>query len=67
MKELILVEKDTVISKENEVAEKMNNYFIDAVDNLGVVPYLDENDNNINYRNKIDSFKICKSSEYSQN
>ena len=31
IKELILVEKDTVTSKENEVAEKMNNYFIDAV------------------------------------
>ena len=54
LKELILVEKDTVTSKENEVAEKMNNYFIDAVDSLGVVPYLDENDNNIYSRNKID-------------
>ena len=28
-----------------------------AVDSLGVVPYLDENDNNINSRNKIDM--IC--------
>ena len=49
-----MVEKNTVTSKENEVAEKMNNYFIDAVDSLGVVPYLDENDNNIYSRNKID-------------
>ena len=41
-------------SKENEVAEKTNNYFIDAVDSLGEVPYLDENDYNIYSSNKID-------------
>ena len=33
-KELILIENDKVTSNENEVAEIINNYFVDVIKNL---------------------------------
>lgn len=35
-RDLILVENDKIISKEKEVAEKMNDYFIDIVEDLEI-------------------------------
>ena len=34
-KEFILIENDEVITNVNEVAEKMNNFFIETIENLG--------------------------------
>ena len=39
-KEIILVQNDTVTSDKTEVAEKFNNYFIEAVENLDIETYV---------------------------
>ena len=38
-KEIILVEDNNITSDAKEVAEKMNNFFLQAVENLAIVPY----------------------------
>ena len=37
--DIIIVENGEAISDKKEVAEKLNNFFIEAVDNLGIEPY----------------------------
>ena len=46
-KNIIIVEKDTIISNNIEVAEKLNNFFIEAVENLEIEPFVPHNDNRI--------------------
>ena len=41
--DIILVENNKTISDKEEVAEKLNNFFIEAVDNLEIEPYAPEN------------------------
>ena len=38
--EIILIEKDLVVTNEQEVAEKMNSYFVDAIENLNIEPFI---------------------------
>ena len=40
-KNITLIEKDEIISKDNEVAEKLNTFFIEAVKNLEIEPFND--------------------------
>ena len=40
-KNIIIVEEDKIISKNEEVAEKLNNFFIKAVENLEIEPFAD--------------------------
>ena len=54
-KEFILIENDVVISDENKVAEKMNNYFIEAIENLDIVPFIEEDEIEIIPCNIIDT------------
>ena len=42
-KELVLIEKDVITSKKTEVADKMNNYFVDSIKNLDIEPFLENN------------------------
>ena len=44
-KKIILIENDTIISDDKEVAEKMNNFFITAVSNLNIEDLFPVNDN----------------------
>ena len=46
-KNIIIVEKETIISNNTEVAEKLNNFFIEAVENLEIEPFVPHNDNRI--------------------
>ena len=46
---VIIVEKDTITSKD-EVTEKLNNFFIEAVENLEIEPFVLNLDNNIKHR-----------------
>ena len=36
---IVIVESDNIFSDNKEVAEKLNNFFIDAVENLGIEPF----------------------------
>ena len=38
---MTLIEKDEIISKDNEVAEKLNTFFIEAIKNLEIEPFTD--------------------------
>ena len=42
-KDIIIVENDTIISENIKVAEKLNNFFSEAVENLDIIPYLPKN------------------------
>ena len=57
-KEFILIENDEVITNVNEVAEKMNNFFIETIENLEIEPYpvINEkkDDKNKNCKNMIE-------------
>jgi hypothetical protein len=46
-RDIILVENEETISDKKEVAEKLNNFFIEAVDNLDIPSYLPENTQHI--------------------
>ena len=39
---ITIVEKDTVISNKKEVAEKLNNFFVESVDNLDIEHFVTE-------------------------
>ena len=54
-KDITIVDKDNIISKNSKVAEKLNNFFIDAVTNLDIESFAPnvESDSNINYINNI--------------
>ena len=53
-KDFILIEKDEVISEEEEVAEKMNNYFANVIENLEIEPFIQNSvATNINYDDSI--------------
>ena len=54
-KDITIVDKDNIISKNSKVAEKLNNIFIDAVKNLDIESFAPnlETDSNINYINNI--------------
>ena len=41
-KEIMLMEGNTLISNDKEVAETMNTYFIESVENLDIIPYICE-------------------------
>ena len=71
-KEIILVEDNDITSDAKEVAEKMNNFFLQAVENLAIVPYKYEtekgnksDDNIIKIINKFTNHpSILKIKEY---
>ena len=46
-KNIIIVEDDKIISSSDKVAEKLNNFFIEAVENLEIESYAPNTDNNI--------------------
>ena len=50
-KEFILIENDEVITNEYEVAEKMNNFFIDTIENLDIESYAVYNESETNHSN----------------
>ena len=41
---IVIVENNTVISDKKDVAEKLNNYFFEAVENLEIEHFASEND-----------------------
>ena len=43
--DIIIVENGVTTSDKTKVAEKLNNFFVEAVDNLGIEPYLIQNNN----------------------
>ena len=43
--DIIIVENGVTTSEKTKVAEKLNNFFVEAVDNLGIEPYLIQNNN----------------------
>ena len=57
-KNITLIEKDEIISKDNEVAEKLNTFFIEAVKNLEIEPFNDYSQNTDIDVNKDDSNDI---------
>ena len=59
-RDIILVVNDTLISDKIEVAEKLDNLFIEAVENLEIEPYLSETKSDIpneNIQEIIDQYK----------
>ena len=46
-----MIDKDTLISNKLEVAEKLNNFFIESVEKLEIEPYLTESTTNILHEN----------------
>ena len=72
-KEITIVDKDNITSENSKVAEKLNNFFIDAVTNLDIESFAPnlETDSNINYINNIlkryekyfENKSTCKSRE----
>ena len=51
-KNIIIVENDKIISSSEKVAEKLNNFFIDAVDNLEIEPFAHSTDSNIHTKSR---------------
>ena len=47
-KDTIIVENDKIISNSEELAEKLNNFFIEAVENLEIESFAPNTDNNFN-------------------
>ena len=59
-RDITLIDKDTLISNKLEAAEKLNNFFIESVENLEIEPYLTESTTNIldeNIQEIIDLYK----------
>ena len=54
-KEYILIENDEVTAKGKEVTEKMNNFFIETIDNLDIESLPLTNENTINPKNTIEN------------
>ena len=56
--DIIIVENGETISDKKEVAEKLNNFFIEAVDNLDIEPYLLHNNSTTgNINDIVDKYK----------
>ena len=41
-KEIMLIEKKEITSNAKEVSEKLNNYFVDVIENLDITPFIEE-------------------------
>ena len=52
--EIILIEKKIVVTDEREVAEKMNNSFIDVIENLDIELFIEETANDDNFFSSIE-------------
>ena len=50
---IIIVENDTITTDKKQVAEKLNNFFIDSVANLEIDPFLEEEPRNLDSRDDI--------------
>ena len=37
-----MIEKDEITSNAKEVSEKLNNYFVDVIENLDITPFIEE-------------------------
>ena len=48
---IIIVEKDTITSEDSEIAEKLNNFFIEAVESLEIECFAPDLDDNIHATN----------------
>ena len=57
-KNITIVEKDKITSKDSEVAEKLNNFFIEAVKNLEIEPFVPDSDTGINTESIDDIIKM---------
>ena len=57
-KNITLVEKGKIISKDREVAEKLNSFFIDAVKNLEIEPFVEINSENVDMTQETDTEDI---------
>ena len=57
-KNIIIVENDKIISNSEEVAEKLNNFFIEAVENLEIESFAPNTDNNFNTKSIDEILKI---------
>ena len=57
-KSITIVEKDKITSKDSEVAEKLNNFFIEAVKNLEIEPFVPDSDTGINTESIDDIIKM---------
>ena len=56
--DIIIVENGETISDKKEVAKKLNNFFIEAVDNLDIEPYLLHNNSTTgNINDIVDKYK----------
>ena len=55
--DIIIVENGETISDKKEVAEKLNNFFIEPVDNLDIEPYLLHNNSTTGNINDIVNIK----------
>ena len=69
-RDIILVENEVTTTDKNEVAEKLNDFFIGVVDNLDIEPFLQDNTDNMlteNIQDIIDQYanhpSIIKSKE----
>ena len=51
--QLILIENEEVISNAHDMADKMNNFFIESIENLDIEPYIEENINETNNKNIV--------------
>ena len=52
--EFILIENDEVISDEQDIAEKMNYFFVDVTENLGIEPFIAKTENEQHFCNSIE-------------
>ena len=57
-KNITLVEKGKIISKDREVAEKLNSFFIDAVKNLEIEPFVEIDSENVDTTQETDTEDI---------
>ena len=57
-KNIIIVENDKIISNSEEVAEKLNIFFIEAVENLEIESFAPNTDNNFNTKSIDEILKI---------
>ena len=61
-KDFILVENEEVTSSAKEVAEKMNNFFVDVIESLDIEPFVEESINESNSEDSIENIVM----KYSQ-
>ena len=54
---IVLVENNIITTNEKEVAEKLNNYFVDSVDNLFIEPFVQDEYGDVGSNDEINEIK----------